>query len=131
MPWNGELKVSHGCMTYADPPREINRGVGGVYDEPRSVLRAIEGLDFVEMHRIREYSYCCGGGGGVPLAYPELERAAALHRLEEARDVGGECLATACHQCRAVLAKAQRSADGEFPPVVDIVDLVYEAANIQ
>ena len=103
LPWEGELKVSHGCMTYADPPREINRGVGGVFDEPRSVLRSIKGLDFVEMYRIREYSYCCGGGGGVPQAYPELARAAALHRLEEASDVGADCLVTACHHCRANL----------------------------
>jgi Fe-S oxidoreductase len=131
LPWEGELKVSHGCMTYADPPREINRGVGGVFDEPRDVLRAIEGLDFVEMYRIREYSYCCGGGGGVPQAYPELARAAAVHRLEEAGDVGADLLVTACHHCRASLAQAQRSADAELPQVVDIIDLVHEAAGIE
>ena len=129
--WEGEHKVSHGCMTYTDPPREINRGVGGVFDEPRSILRAIKGLDFVEMYRIREYSYCCGGGGGVPQAYPELARAAAVHRLEEAQDVGAECLVTACHHCRANLSQAQHAADGQLPPILDIIDLLYEAADIQ
>jgi Fe-S oxidoreductase len=128
--WEGEHKVTHGCMTYADPPRAINRGVGGVFDEPRSVLRAIKGLDFVEMYRIREYSYCCGGGGGVPQAYPELAGAAATHRLEEAHDVGADCLVTACHHCRANLSEAQRSGGGQLPPVLDIIDLVYEAADI-
>lgn len=129
--WEGEYKTSHGCMTYADPPREINRGVHGVFDEPRQLLRAIDGLDFVEMYRIREYSYCCGGGGGVPLAYPDLARSAALHRIEEAVDVGAECLVTACHHCRANLSKSQQSAEQHLLPIFDIIDLVCEAAGIE
>lgn len=128
--WQGEYKVTHGCMNYTDPPKVINRGVNGVYEPPRHILRAIEGLDFVEMYRIREYSYCCGGGGGVSLAYPELARSAALHRLEEAMDVGAECLVTACHDCRANLYKSQQSSGKSLLPVIDIIDLVYEAADI-
>jgi len=128
--WKGEQKITRGCMTYAEPPKEINRGVNGVYEPPRQILRAIEGIEFVEMYRIREYSYCCGGGGGVPSAYPDLARSAALDRLEEAIDVGAECVVTACHHCRANLSKSQQSLDKPLLPVVDIVDLVYEAAEI-
>jgi Fe-S oxidoreductase len=128
--WHGEYKVSHGCMTYTEPPKEINRGVNGVYDPPRQILHAIKGLDFVEMYRIREYSYCCGGGGGVPLAYPDLARSAALDRLGEAIDVGAEYLVTACHHCRANLSQSQRSWGKSLLPVIDIIDLVYEAADI-
>jgi Fe-S oxidoreductase len=128
--WKGEYKVTHGCMTYTDPPKEINRGVNGVYDPPRQILRAIKGLDLVEMYRIREYSYCCGGGGGVPMAYPDLARSAALDRLGEAKDVGAESLVTACHHCRANLSKPQQSLEKPLLPVVDIIDLVCEAADI-
>ena len=128
--WEGEYRKTHGCMTYADPPREINRGVGGVFDPPRRILRAIRGLDFVEMDRIREYAFCCGGGGGVPQAYPDLARQTALHRLEEAADLGAQCLVTACHHCRANLGEARRSAEGGLP-VVAIIDLVYEASGIE
>jgi len=94
----------------------------GVFDQPRRILRAIRGLDFVEMARIREYAFCCGGGGGVPQAHPELARKTALHRLEEAADVGAECLVTACHHCRANLTRAQGFESGALP-VVDIIDL--------
>jgi Fe-S oxidoreductase len=128
--WKGEQKVARGCMTYNEPPKEINRGVNGVYEPPRQILHAIKGIDFIEMYRIREYSYCCGGGGGVPLAYPDLARSTALDRLEEAVDVGAECLVTACHHCRANLSSSQQSLDKPLLPVVDIVDLVYEAAEI-
>jgi len=128
--WEGEYKKTHGCMTYADPPREINRGIRGVFDPPRRILRAIRGLDFVEMARIREYSFCCGGGGGVPQAYPDLARRTALHRLEEAAGVGAECLVTACHHCRANFHEAQGSPQDGLP-VLDIIDLVYEASGIE
>jgi len=128
--WRGVQKVTRGCMTYTEPPKEINRGVNGVYEPPRQILRAIKGVDFIEMYRIREYSYCCGGGGGVPLAYPDLARSTALDRLEEAVDVGAEFLVTSCHHCRANLSKSQQSLEKPLIPVVDIVDLVYDAAGI-
>jgi len=129
--WNGQYKTTHGCMTYADPPKGINRGVTGVFDAPRRILRAIPGLEFVEMPRIREYSFCCGGGGGVPEAFPELARQTALHRLDEAASVGAQCLVTACHHCRANLCAAQSGPGASALPVVDIIDLLYEAAGIE
>lgn len=124
--WKGEEKMTHGCMTYTDPPRPINRGGSGVYDPPRNILRAIEGLNFVEMFRIREYAFCCGGGGGVPDAYPDLAKSAAAHRIEEARDSGAECIVTACHQCVKNLSRKDLTM-----PVMDIIDLVFEASGIQ
>ena len=39
---------------------------------PRSILRAIPGVELVEMERNRRWAWCCGGGGGVPEADPEL-----------------------------------------------------------
>jgi Fe-S oxidoreductase len=105
-------------------------GTNGVFDAPREILKVVKGIKFIEMHRIREYSFCCGGGGGVPNAYPEMARSAALHRFEEASDVGAEYLVTACHQCRINLTRAGESAGkGATMPVIDIIDIVYEAAK--
>ena len=129
--WKGEYKVTRGCMTYTEPPKEINRGVNGVYDPPRQILHAIEGLEIVEMHRIREYSFCCGGGGGVPLAYPKLASATALSRLDEARGTGAELLVTSCHHCRMNFSNSQRPLGKEAMPVADIIELVCEAAGIE
>ncbi|MBW2225037.1 MAG: (Fe-S)-binding protein [Deltaproteobacteria bacterium] len=94
--WEGEEKLSHGVLTYFDPPKPMNNGVNGVYDPPRRILDQVQGLELVEMHRIREYSFCCGGGGGVPEAHPDVARAAAASRVEEARDVGAETIVSAC-----------------------------------
>jgi Fe-S oxidoreductase len=125
--WQGEERQTHGVMRYFVPPKPINFGVNGVFDAPRQVLRAISGLQFVEMHRIREYAYCCGGGGGVPDAHPNVARSAATQRVDEARDVGAEMLVTACQHCRHNLTRWQ---DGTSMPVVDLVDLVYKAAGL-
>lgn len=38
--------------------------VNGVYEEPRELLRAIPGVELMEMSHSRENSLCCGGGGG-------------------------------------------------------------------
>ncbi|MBW2191040.1 MAG: (Fe-S)-binding protein [Deltaproteobacteria bacterium] len=126
--WEGEEKLSHGVLTYFDPPKPMNNGVNGVYDPPRRILDQVQGLELVEMHRIREYSFCCGGGGGVPEAHPDVARAAAASRVEEARDVGAETIVSACHYCVNNLDRGQSD---EKMRIVDLIDLVYEAAGLQ
>jgi len=126
--WQGEERRTHGVMRYFTPPKPINYGTGGVFDAPRRVLDAIPGLERVEMHRIREYAYCCGGGGGVPESHPQVARRAAQQRVEEARDVGAAVLVTACQHCRRNLGRWQEGS-GSIP-VLDLVDLLYAAAGL-
>ncbi|MFN2149134.1 MAG: WYL domain-containing protein [Anaerolineales bacterium] len=38
--------------------------VNGVFEEPRALLKAIPGVELVEMTHNHENSLCCGGGGG-------------------------------------------------------------------
>lgn len=38
--------------------------VNGIYDPPRALLRAIPGVELIEMSHHHENSLCCGGGGG-------------------------------------------------------------------
>jgi heterodisulfide reductase subunit D len=129
--WDGQTIVTRGCMACTDPPRLVNRGVNGVFEPPRNCLRAIPGVEFREMHRIREYAFCCGGGGGVPEAFPRLARETALHRIEEARATGADCIVTACGTCRETLSRAQAAGPVEQAmPVLDVIDLVAEAAGI-
>jgi Fe-S oxidoreductase len=125
--WHGEERQTLGVMRYFVPSKPINYGVKGVFDAPRQVLRSLPGVQFTEMHRIREYAYCCGGGGGVPQAHPDVARSAALKRMNEARDVGAEALVTACQHCRENLTHWQ---DGKPLPVLDLVDMVYQAAGL-
>ena len=59
------------------------------------------GLKLVEMERIREYSWCCGAGGGCSETYTELSRWTASERVTEANATGAEAIVTACPWCEA------------------------------
>ena len=72
----------------------------GVYEEPREVLRAIPGLELVEMERNRKDSYCCGAGGGVMISFPEWAAENATSRLEEALETGAQAMVVpSCPEC--------------------------------
>jgi heterodisulfide reductase subunit D len=120
---SGRLKFTrvNKKVTYHDSCH-LGRGAG-VYDAPRNVLRAIPGLQLIEMERNRRWSWCCGGGGGVPEADPELAQWNAADRLREAAATGAEVVLTSSTLC-------QRSfGDLRDPvlPVQDLLEFVYQA----
>lgn len=132
VPWHGVEKKIFGQAVVYDPPRPRYNGAQGVYDPPRDVLRAIPGVELVEMERIREAAWCCGAGGGVREAYPEFSARTAAERLEEARSTGADALVSACGWCERTFLDAQRArrpaAEHSAPlQVLDILDLVRRA----
>jgi Fe-S oxidoreductase len=126
--WSGELVKVKGQLVIYDPPRPVNRGTGGCYEPPRRLLRTIPGLETVEFHRRREAAFCCGGGDAVEAGgYGELVARTAAHRMEEARAVGAELVATACPRCEANLG----AAPGEHPiPIRNVIDLLAESLGV-
>ncbi|MFB0562175.1 MAG: (Fe-S)-binding protein [Candidatus Lokiarchaeia archaeon] len=126
VPWDGVEKKVMGQLIITDPPKEVRFGVKGVFDSPRSILKSIPGLEFVEMERIREYSWCCGSGGGVKAAFPELASFAAAERIEEANATEAEALVTACPFCEINLGDAITEGKEKIK-LYDIVELVLEA----
>ena len=49
---------------------------------------------------IRENSLCCGAGGGVKSAYPEIADQMAQTRINQAKQTGCTTLVTACPFCK-------------------------------
>jgi len=74
--------------------------------------------------RIREYSWCCGAGGGCNVTNEEFSVWTAKERLEEAVSTGASVLVTACPWCKT---NFNRVSDGPQLDVVDIIDLVRSA----
>jgi len=92
----------------------------GLFDEPRTVLEAVAGLELVEMEQNRERALCCGAS---PWAHcGAVNRQIQEWRLAQAEATGADILVTACPKCQIHLRCAQKIG-GEKTPQVDIQDL--------
>jgi Fe-S oxidoreductase len=126
-PWvHWEGKKVPGDRFVFDPPKEYRRGTKGIYEPPRDVLKSIPGLKLTEMTRIKEYSWCCGAGGGVNESNPAFAQWTAKNRLEEAVSTGAEAIVTACPWCEKTFEEAIKES-GSSLKVYDIVELVEKA----
>jgi Fe-S oxidoreductase len=106
-------------VTYHDPCYlgRHNR----VFDEPRSVLDAIEGVKQIEMHRHREKSFCCGAGGARMWMEETIGKRVNMERTDEALGTGAEVVSTACPYCLIMLDDAVRAHQREDE--VKVLDL--------
>jgi len=123
IPWHGEWKKAWGQLNIPDPPKQIRRGTAGVYEPPREILKSIPGIELVEMERIREYSWCCGAGGGVMEAYEDFSEWTALERIKEAKAVGAQALVTTCGWCERNFKNALEKEGDDFR-IYDITELL-------
>jgi Fe-S oxidoreductase len=122
IPWKGEIQA----FGYHQPPKKFRRGTNGVYEAPREILKAIPGIELVEMIRNAENSFCCGGGGGVPAAFPDFSLWTAGERLKEAVATGAEAIVSCCPFCESSFRKAIENKKIKFR-YHDLTELVASA----
>ncbi len=108
--------------TYHDPCH-LGRHLG-IYTAPRELLGEISTL--VEMEAIREGAHCCGAGGGVKKAFPELSLAIAKKRVEEACRTGAQTLVSTCPFCFRNLGDAIEDLHAPIA-MRDLVELLLNA----
>lgn len=72
----------------------------GIFDEPRDILRSVNGLELLEFSRSRDNSLCCEGGGGRMFFEVEAtyQRNADV-RVQDAVNRGAEEIVTSCPFC--------------------------------
>lgn len=120
----GRLKFSKTVpkkVTYHDSCH-LGRGCG-VYQAPRAILRSIPGVELVEMERNQRWAWCCGGGGGVAEAYPELAQWNAQDRMREAADTGAELVLTSSALCQ----RSFSNFSGGALPTKDLLEFACQA----
>jgi Fe-S oxidoreductase len=69
-----------------------------VFDEPREVISAVANL--VEMENHHDDALCCGAGGGVKSAYPEIANQISNSRINQALGTDSDVLVTSCPFCK-------------------------------
>ncbi len=112
-------------VTYHDPCRLNKRK--GVHEPPRELLRAIPGLEFKDVDHVTQWSYCSGGGGGLPIEKPEITAEISRRRVERAEGLEVDGLVSACPWSERPLSEA---ADGSME-VMDLFELVARSAGIE
>ncbi|MFH0975156.1 MAG: (Fe-S)-binding protein [Spirochaetota bacterium] len=100
------------------------------FEAPRKILRAIPGLELIEMKQSRENAFCCGGGGGN--FFTDIlgggQDSPNRIRIREAFETGAGIVAVACPQCAKMLDDGIKSEDlDEKLQVMDIAEIVLKA----
>ena len=109
-------------IVYHDPC-ELGR-LSGIYEIPREVLRAITD-EPVEFPESKSDSRCCGGGGLLLAADPELRLKIARHRVSQAEEVKADILVSACPACKMTLLDGIQSKNTKMK-MVDLTELVAQ-----
>ncbi len=95
-----------GKVTYHDPC-QIARN-GGIYEEPRRVIRALT-PNFVELTPTREENWCCGGGGGlISMGEEEFRMKSSKVKADQLAASGAQMVTTACENCHSQLSDLSR-----------------------
>lgn len=109
-------------ITYHDPCK-VGR-VGGVFDEPRAVFRALN-VDLRETDSHGVTNFCCGGGAGVFV----LNRAANLRqkafgiKINQIDNTGADSVVTSCGSCRLNFLAGKQNANWN-KDIESLVELV-------
>jgi hypothetical protein len=113
-------------VTYHDPCQMVRHLK--LIDEPRQILRAIDGIELVEPEWTRgEWSTCCGGGGGFEAVFPELSQVLAVNRASELLETQPDIIVTHCPGCVMQLKDGLRELKVENVEVMDISQIIAAA----
>ncbi len=86
----------------------------GVREEPREILKRVEGIDFVEMDGSEE---CCGFGGVFSLKHRHLASDVAASKLCKASETGAEFVAACDAGCIQHMETAARKTGKKIKPI--------------
>jgi len=97
---------------------------GGVFEEPRAILKAI-GWELHETESNRAYNFCCGGGAGnflIERANP-LKRAGYRVKMAEIEKTEAKTLVVSCGSCRMNFEVGKVNA-GDTIPVESLAAII-------
>ncbi len=105
-----------------------------VYAPPRELLQILPGVEYAEMPRNREKSFCCGAGGARMWMEEQLGTRINNNRTEEALATGANRIAVGCPFCKVMLtdglnAKIQSGDATDDVEVVDVAQMLLAAVR--
>lgn len=103
--------------------------LAGIYDEPRELLKKL-GCEVLEFDMNRDQAPCCGGGGWVLEAEPDIAKNVARVRVDEAvSSLNADILVTSCNKCAKTFKAALK--DDDRIEVATVASLAAKAVSSQ
>lgn len=97
-----------------------------IYDAPRDLLAAVEGVQLVEMQRIRESGFCCGAGGARMFMEEKIGKYINVDRAEEVIASNADTVALGCPFCFTMIKDGLTEKQSTMD-VKDIAEIIDEA----
>ncbi|WP_078543388.1 heterodisulfide reductase-related iron-sulfur binding cluster [Litchfieldia alkalitelluris] len=99
-----------------------------VYEQPRSILKAIPGVQLVEMERNREKGMCCGAGGGLMWMEEDTGTRVNVARTEQALQVKPTIISSGCPYCLTMLSDGTKAKEVEDKVgTLDVAELLEKS----
>ncbi|MGQ0466916.1 MAG: (Fe-S)-binding protein [Sporichthyaceae bacterium] len=109
-----------GSATYHDPCF-LGRH-NKVYSPPRELIAKVGGLQFKEMERSKERSFCCGAGGARMWMEETIGTRINDNRTEEALALSPDAIVTGCPFCKTMISDSVNGKGAEAE-VIDVAQL--------
>jgi len=117
------LRTDSRVITYHDPCH-LRYGLA-IKDEPREILKGIQGIEFIEMQNAEE---CCGFGGFFSLHFKELSRTIGKKKINNIHNTLADTIVTSCPGCMMQLEDLKREVSNEVN-IMHIVEILDEAMH--
>ncbi len=109
-------------VTYHDPCH-LRRGQG-VWKQPRTLLKMIDGIEFVEMP---EADWCCGSAGSQLITHYETSLKVLGRKMDNLENTQAEYIASGCPGCQMQLNVGirQRGLNVQVVHPIELLDRAY------
>ncbi|MFC1992043.1 (Fe-S)-binding protein, partial [Chloroflexota bacterium] len=98
-----------------------------IYQEPRTILSAVNGNNNMELSRSGKNSFCCGGGGGHMWMEEDPDKRVSERRVDEIIQAKVDVVATACPYCLSMFEDGLKAKGAEETlHIKDLSELVAE-----
>lgn len=99
-----------------------------VYEPPREILKAIPGVNVLEMEQNREKGMCCGAGGGLMWMEETAGSRINVTRTEQALEVKPTVISSGCPYCLTMLSDGTKAKEVEDKVgTYDVAELLEKA----
>jgi Fe-S oxidoreductase len=95
---------------------------GGVYDEPREILKMLPGITFIEHPESKDISRCCGSGGDLLMTNPDMADKIGQKRAKSLSEVAS-VVVTCCPSCRKQLKDTAKRAEVKLDSA-DLLEMI-------